>query len=754
MKTRCLRFLFTATMLCASALSYSAFAADDKKETQDKRVKVLERVTVIGTEDKRESIPGSATIVSEETLDRYQYTDVHRALREVPGVVIQEEDGFGLRPNIAIRGGRSNRSADLTLMEDGILTGPAPYAAPEAYYFPQMDRMKSLEVIKGSGAIKYGPRTTNGVLNMITKDIPETKQADIIAEIGSYDSRRAGITTGTSFENGGFMLNAVNKETDGFKDIDFIGGDTGFEVQDVLGKFRLHTGATADRYQELEVKLGYYDEISNETYLGLTDADFAANRNRRYASSQLDQMDVRAWQAAATHFIELSPDMDLTTTAYRNEVDRTWYRLNSVRVGGASRTITAIFDDPAGNVNFLNALLSADTSGGTFVIRDNNRAYEAYGLQPMLNMTHELGQTKNTLEIGGRYHTDEEDRFQREDRFDLSGGRAGTNILGAAGAAGNRIQSAEAWSGFVQNELNWQRWTVTPGLRFERITLKREDFNSADPARTGAGLTALENTLNVWIPGAGVTYALSDSWKVLGGVHKGFAPPGVPGNANEAAFTKEEESINYELGTRYAAGNWSGELFGFFTDYENLLGRDTFASSGSGTGDAFNGGKVEVKGLEATAQYNAASLVGLDDTYRLPLTAAYTRTQGKFKNTFVSSFAEWGTVTAGDELPYLPKNQLYLSAGLEAERWGISMAGKFVDEMRTQAGSGAIPANRRVDAHWTVDVAGEYKLNDRLTGFVTVENLLDEDYVAARRPAGARPGMPLTAMAGVKISLW
>jgi Fe(3+) dicitrate transport protein len=82
------------------------------------------------------------------------------------------------------------------------------------------------------------------------------------------------------------------------------------------------------------------------------------------------------------------------------------------------------------------------------------------------------------------------------------------------------------------------------------------------------------------------------------------------------------------------------------------------------------------------------------------------------------------------------------------------MAGKFVDEMRTQAGSGAIPANRRVDAHWTVDVAGEYKLNDRLTGFVTVENLLDEDYVAARRPAGARPGMPLTAMAGVKISLW
>ncbi len=752
-RSKKLRYLAVSSLIVTTALS-SAVAFAEEKNSADGRVKVMERVTVIGTQDRRSEIPGSASIVSKEKLDRYQITDVHRALREVPGVTIQEEDGFGLRPNIAIRGGRSNRSADLTLMEDGILAAPAPYAAPEAYYFPQMDRMESLEVIKGAGAIKYGPRTTNGVLNLVTKPIPSKKQADFVAEGGSYNTLRTGVTAGTSFENGGVMLNAFHKQSDGFKDIDFVGGDTGYDVQDVMGKFRLHTSPTADRYQELEVKMGYYDELSNETYLGLTDNDFSANPNRRYGSSQLDEMDVGAWQASATHFIELTPALDLTTSFYNNEVERSWYKLDGVTLAGTRRSISSIFDDQTTNAAYVAALKSANTAGNTFIIRDNNREYSAYGVQSALNYGYDVGDTKNKLEVGVRYHADEEDRFQRDDSFDLVAGRAVITNTGAPGSAGNRIQSADAWSAFVQNELSWNQWTVTPGIRFEHINLKREDYGNSDPSRTGAALTVLENDLNVFIPGVGVAYNLSESWKLLGGVHKGFAPPGVPGNAGEAAFTSEEESINYEIGTRYAQGNWSGELFGFLTDYENLLGRDTLATGGTGSGDAFNGGEVEVKGIEAVVQYDAAEIAALPPKYRIPLTMSYTLTQGEFKNGFTSSFSEWGTVTPGDELPYIPEHQLYLSAGLETDDWGVSIGGKYVDDMRTVAGSGAIPTNQLVENHWVVDAAGEIKLTDRIRAFTTVKNLLDEEYVAARRPAGARPGLPLTATAGVKIALW
>lgn len=738
---------FPLFLLLAASTAGEAYAAEDK------RAKVMERVTVIGSHDRREEIPGSASIVSKETLDRYQYTDVHRALQEVPGVIVQEEDGHGLRPNIAIRGGRSNRSADITLMEDNILTGPAPYAAPEAYYFPQMDRMESLEIIKGAGAVKYGPRTTNGVLNMVTKPIPAKKQADFIAETGNFGTHRTGVTTGVNLENVGLMLNAVHKETDGFKDLDFVGGDTGYNVQDVLGKLRLQTGKSADRYQELEIKLGGYDEISNETYLGLTLDDFRANPNRRYGTSQRDRMDNTAWQAAATHFIELSPETNLTSTLYHNEVDRSWYRLNAVRIGGVRRDIGTIFNDPAANAAYITALKAAD-SADEFIQRDNARTYFAQGFQSALATEFTLGNTSNTLEIGGRYHQDEEDRHQREDIYNMVGGRMILVSRGMPGAAGNRVQYAESYSAFVQNEMRWDRWTFIPGLRVEHITLGRDDYGTADPNRTGSALTNYENTLNVFIPGMGVTYDVTPEWKLLGGVHKGFAPPGVPNNTAEAAFTEEEESINYELGARYKSGNLSGELIGFLNDYKNLLGRDTFSSGAGGTGDTFNGGEVQVHGLEASLGYDAAQMVALDQGYRLPLVATYTHTRSEFKNSFNSSFPEWGNVQSGFELPYMPQHQLYLSTGIETGDWGLSLGGKYVSDMRSVAGKGPIPENRLIEERWVFNIAGEHKITDQVSGFATIDNLFDETYTAALRPAGYRPGMPMTAMAGVKIALW
>ncbi|MFZ4762618.1 MAG: TonB-dependent receptor family protein [Alphaproteobacteria bacterium] len=749
--------LSTAIMLVISHLPFSSLAETPEKKTNTQTPKILDRVTVIGGEDKREKIPGSANIVTPENLERFQYTDVHRALQEVAGVNIQEEDGFGLRPNIGIRGGRSNRSADITLMEDGVLAAPAPYAAPEAYYFPQMDRMESLEVIKGVGAVKYGPRTTNGVLNMVTKPIPAKKQADFIAEFGSHGSWRTGVTAGQSFEQTGIMVNAIHKESDGFKTIDFVGGDTGYEVDDILTKLRFNSADSATYYQELELKFGYYNETSHETYLGLSDQDFAARSNRRYAASQLDEMGVQAYQLGLSHFIEFSPDTNLTTSIYHNGIDRSWYRLASVQIGGIRRDLSAIFNNPTTSAAYLAALQTGNSSGNSFIIRDNNREYYAQGVQSILAVNHDIGDVKNKLEAGIRYHRDEEDRFQREDRFDLVNGRAVINSIGAAGNGGNRVQSADAWSGFVQNEMSWQEWTLTPGIRFEHINLKREDYGNNNPNRSTPAQT-LENTLDVWIPGVGLRYQAQNNWQILGGVHKGFAPPGVPSTANEAAFSREESSVNYEIGTRYQEAEWSGELFAFFTDYDNLLGRDSFSSGGAGTGDVFNGGKVQVKGIEASAQYNAApllgSIMGMDKSYRLPLAISYTLTKGEFKNSFVSSFEEWGTVKSGDELPYMPNHQLYLSAGLENNDWGVSLGAKYVSEMRGRAGSGSIPNNQLIDAHWTVDVAGEYKITEQLTAFARVENLLDETYIAARRPAGVRPSLPLTAMTGVKIALW
>mgnify|MGYP003386196196 CR=1 FL=1 len=707
------------------------------------------RITIFGTYDKRKDIPGSAHIVQKESLERHQYTDVHRAIREVPGVIVQEEDGFGLRPNIGIRGGRSNRSEDITLMEDGVLAAPAPYAAPAAYYFPQMERMESMEIIKGAGAIKHGPRTTNGVLNMVTKPVPDKFQADVIGEVGSHNARKAGATVGQRSENFGILVNAFHKESEGFKEIDFTNKDTGYKVQDIMAKFRVNSSPGEDIYQRFEFKVGNYDEHSDETYLGLTDADFKAKSNRRYAASQLDAMDVNALQLSGTHYMAFANDLDVTTTLYRNAVDRTWYRLQSV----SGTSISSVFDNQIANAAQLATVQSGTTVGSPFTIRDNNRSYLAYGVQSVLGKGFYTGDVRHHAEIGLRYHEDEEDRFQREDKFNLTDGIATITSRGAPGSQANQIQSAQALSGFIEHEMEWGRWTFTPGVRIESINLKNENFGTADPTRNGLAKTTLENDLTVVIPGAGVKFNLETGWDILAGVHKGFAPPGVPATAGAAAFTDEEKSVNYEIGSRYANRKWTAEAFGFFTDYENLLGRDTVSSGGAGTGGAFNGGKVEVLGVEASLGYDAADLFGMSSRYNVPLKTNYTFLQGEFRNSFVSSFSEWGTVRSGDSLPYIPAHQLHFSAGLETPIWGISGSAKYIDEMRTVAGSGAIPANLRTDAHWVFDLAGEYAVTDKVRAFTTIENVFDAEYIAARRPAGVRPGLPLSVFGGIKIAL-
>ena len=136
-----------ATLLLALllALPCTVLAADSPDDDSSDAVEteLFERVRVTGSPDERSKIPGSATYLDRRTLQQQSYADTNRVLSMVPGVNIQEEEGYGLRPNIGMRGTGSERSSKITTMEDGVLIAPAPYAAPSAYYFPTVARMTS-----------------------------------------------------------------------------------------------------------------------------------------------------------------------------------------------------------------------------------------------------------------------------------------------------------------------------------------------------------------------------------------------------------------------------------------------------------------------------------------------------------------------------------------------------------------------------------------------------------------------------------
>ena len=139
----------------------------------------LEEIVVIGDRLNVKEIAGSGSVIEQTEIDRFDHIDLGQLLGSVPGVYIREEDGFGLRPNIGIRGATSDRSQKITIMEDGVLITPAPYSAPAAYYVPNASRVHAIEVLKGPSAIQHGPHTVGGSINFVSRPIPDVQTFEI-----------------------------------------------------------------------------------------------------------------------------------------------------------------------------------------------------------------------------------------------------------------------------------------------------------------------------------------------------------------------------------------------------------------------------------------------------------------------------------------------------------------------------------------------------------------------------------------------
>ncbi|MFZ5608837.1 MAG: TonB-dependent receptor family protein [Pseudomonadota bacterium] len=707
----------------------------------------IESILVVGTKADAAKLAGAASVLDEEDLATFEYNDVLRVLRQVPGVNIQEEDGFGLRPNIGLRGTTVERSQKINLMEDGVLIAPAPYAAPEAYYFPTMGRMSGVEVRKGSSAIEFGPHTVGGTINVLSTPIPEEPSGRLEARAGSFDLYQIHAYAGGKVDGWGALAETYQTGTSGFKKLDG-GGDTGFTIKDYMLKLGYETPGTAARPQSFVLKLSLTDQNGNESYMGLADEDFAKTPYRRYAASARDQINSKHRQAQFTHFIELTPDFDVTTVAYYNDFSRDWEKVDDLNLGDGRGRISpsVVFADPTDPLNAAALAVlrgEADSPDNAIQLRHNDRDYYAWGVQSVAHWRFETGAAAHELELSARYHVDEEDRLQNRDNFAMRSGVLVPTSSDPFGSNANRVQTGKAWAFYLADRMAWGDWAVTPGVRVETMRLSRIDFAATDPARANGPTGRRENDITVVLPGVGATYQWSEALLFLASAHRGFSPPSP---SEQDAIP--EKSVNYEAGLRYNAAPFFFEAIGFFSDYSNVLGTCTnsVGCTVGDIGDQFNGGAVNAMGVELSGGTDIA----LGDGLSLPLRFNYTFTDASFRQDFSSAF--FGDVQRGDKMPYIPRQQGYVSAGLAADKWDVVVSANYVGKVRTEAGQGAIPALERVDARTVFDLAAGYDIARGVRLFFSIENLFDKTYAVARRPYGLRPGKPQSFIGGIGIS--
>jgi Fe(3+) dicitrate transport protein len=225
--------------------------------------------------------------------------------------------------------------------------------------------MYQMRVIKGPSAIQYGPHTIGGVIDLTTRPIPATSSGAIDLAAGDYGYGKAHGYFGSSTEQTGFLVEGVHIRNDGFKELP-SGADTGFFRNEWMFKGVHRFDPTAELAHEIRLKGTYSEETSNETYLGLTDADFRRNPLARYGASALDRMTWHRTALALTHYIQPSRQMAITTTAYRNDFSRSWRKVNDF-VG--ARIVDVLANpEAASNAPFYEVLRGRDDSGSAALL--------------------------------------------------------------------------------------------------------------------------------------------------------------------------------------------------------------------------------------------------------------------------------------------------------------------------------------------------------------------------------------------------
>lgn len=690
----------------------------------------MPQIEVIGQRPGRfDRIPGSAAVISRQVIEQAAPVSGNEIFRKISGIHAVDEEGIGLRANIGIRGLDPDRSRTVLMMEDGIPVALAPYGEPEMYYTPAIDRMAGLEVVKGSGSILFGPQTFGGVINYLTADPPPESEADVHLRGGGGGFFIGRLAYGNTFGNKGLQLNYLHKQGDEVGLLDF-------GLHDVNAKLKY----SPTNRSVIGIKLGAYDEQSNSSYVGLSQVMYDTGRFDYTHLAPDDVLAVRRYSASVTHDYYFNEHVSLKTTAFGYTTMRNWSRQD--------------FDNsPREGRNYIRIVGDSNNENGAIFFRDatgnRNRQFEVLGIEPRLSVNYEISGKQNEMDAGIRY------LYERafEQRIN------GTTANPKTGALrDDEIRTGYAFSAYLQNRFYAnEKLSITPGLRMENFAYDRNillnNFDEKD-------ITATDKLIE-FIPGIGINYQYGNGSSLYGGVHRGFGPPRVKDAISATGQSEQldaEKSWNYELGTRSIL--FSGvaiELTGFYLDFSNQIIPVSESSGGAGQPNGaglVNGGATRHLGFETGLNLDISRLWDFAQSLHLNSTATFTRATFS-EDRFVMDGSETVNVK-GNQLPYAPE-MLFSSNLYWAAHFGVYFnltctytGSRFGDALNSVEGS-ADGRSGKMDAHFLLDISTGYNI-PVLPGAsvsLSVKNLLDERYIASRRPQGIRVGLPRFFSAGI-----
>jgi Fe(3+) dicitrate transport protein len=669
-------------ILVGASIAGAGALADGIEGDQETVRQALPTILVIGSSgEDRQRQPAANTVITSEELRLQQPRSTEEALRQVPGVSIKPEEETAIVANIGIRG-LSSADYKTLILEDGVPVAPGLFVGNGRYYNPRIERMDSIEILRGAGSLRYGPSTIGGVINYLTK----TPEPGIRTEIhaGSFNTREWGIEAGAESASGDSTFGIVvsHAESDGFM-------DKGFSMRDVM----LKAGTELAANQRIGLKYTDYQNDANISYRGIFLAEYRAGVNRNPAPDD--------WFLIGRRSIDVSHEWTITdrarlnTLVFGSEMYRDYWRFvtNNAASAAASRWV---YTD---NLN------------------GNNRSFEREGVDSRLFINHDLFSFDNELELGLR--------FMSEEMRDVT--VAATRATPRSGAVSREvIDSADSWSLHLQNRFTFtERFAVTAGIRTEIYEQRRNDLR-----RTASPVNQVKTDNAEWLPGIGMTWRVSDGLQLFANTYKAFSPAlnGDALNGLEDQQLQAERSVNAEVGLRGSAKSLNYEATIFRMDFDNQI----IPANSNSQFQVTNGGKTLHQGLEV----GVGSELGSAFSWNANLT--YIPDADFVGNRFARSGAL--TTPDGNRVPYTPEWIANFSLSYEQGpiRSGVHVhhtSAQFTDVLNTRSINESVSGffTGQIEGYTIADISFLYRVNEKLDLGLAVKNVADERYIASLR---------------------
>jgi Fe(3+) dicitrate transport protein len=228
----------------------------------------------------------------------------------------------------------------------------------------------------------------------------------------------------------GALVELHTQLSDGYRLVDGVGRRSGYTLTEPMVKLAWEPkGALRQR---LELKVGQTDFEADESYAGLSEADLRANPDRRYGSSRFDHHVAEQWRTYVKWIAEPDKSLRLESTAYYNQFDRRWDKLDGLTTttGATLRTNVAEALVHAPSLAILRGDLVAGNDG-SFYTNDAVRDHEAFGWQGSVKKQFETGATKHELVTGLRVHHDSAGGSNQRTTYVVDDGVIGAGTKGA-----------------------------------------------------------------------------------------------------------------------------------------------------------------------------------------------------------------------------------------------------------------------------------------------------------------------------------